>query len=702
MAIIGEIRDRGGVLVLIFVGLSLIAFLLMDATSSSRGMSTSQFTVGKVNDKVINYNELNERINNQLNNIRSRSGGSVDEITEQTIRGQVWERYTSELIAEDEYDKLGISLSDDELTELMMGTNPHPFVSSNFTNPETNQFDNSRLQDFILNLDEEVEGQASPAEKRAQWNQFKNAVKRDVLENKYKNLIKKGNFVPDFLALNEYYENNNKVSFDYFVVPFSTLSDDEVQVNESDLQTYLTKNKGEFDNEATRAITYVEFPIIPTKGDSADANRYIVERRNDFSTTENDAQYLNSYSDLPFNDTYISKDNVFNSQKDKIVKARKGEIVGPYFENGAYVLAKVIDKVQTPDSVECRHILIRPESAGGIALAEIKADSIINALNSGGDFDVLAELHSDDKSNNTNGGYLNWAKPNQMVKPFNDLIFFDAKPKKIYKVQTQFGWHIVEVLKKKGKNPQIKIGYFAKNVEASGNTENSIYRIANKFSGQNRTPEAFKIGLKKQDLIDKQVSGLKLNDFQVEGIQGNARELIKWAFEAELNQVSEVFAFNDKYVVAKIDGKRDKGDYSVYGLRDQLTEAVIRMKKSDAITNKLSGGGNFNALSKVFGSTIKTVENVNLKRAFLTEDGNEPKVVSAAFNYNNNEVSKPIEGNNGIYVVKVSSKEEKPETSNLDLNRSTMQRSVSSNVDVNLFKALTESVEVEDFRHKFY
>ena len=702
MAIIGDIRDRAGVLVLIFVGLALVAFLLMDVSSSTGGNIGAQYNAGSINGKDINIQTYDLRVSEALDNFRNQSGTQVDEATTQTIRENTWNSMLSEMIVDDEYDKLGISIGEDEMADLMMGNNAHRFVKSAFTNPETGQFDNTQVRAFLETIDDDDE-RGSADQKRTNWNRFFEAVQRDAVDSKYKDLVKKASFMPDFLAMNDYAENNHKVSFDYVALPYATVAESELNITDADLSAYLNANKNEFKDVPLRSTSVVEFPIIPTNEDSTAARKEVSDRKQEFRTTEDVAQLISLYSETPYNSAFIPENSFVSPRKGALLGGNIGNVVGPYLEDGKYVLAKLIDRKNVPDSVECRHILIDPNTVGGAAKANQIADSLITVLNSPrGDFDYIAADFSADNSNKDNGGYLNWAKPGQMVPEFNDLIFYDAKPKEYNKVATQFGVHIVEVLKKRGKTPSVRVGYLSKEIEAGPNTLDAIYREADKFAGQNRTPQSFNDAIKAQDLIDRQITGIGINDYNVEGVAVNARELVKWLYGASQDEVSTVFSFDDKYVVAKVDAIKEKGVYSVDGYRSQLEEAVKKQKRAENLIAQASGSKNLNQLAKKMNTTVKSADDMVSRSAFLPEDGSEPTVVGAAFALKEGDLSAPIKGENGVYVVKVRSLETPDGTENLDFIKSTTKTTLNSRVDAGLMKALRESFDLEDNRHNFY
>lgn len=707
MAIIGEIRNRAGWLVLGFVGIALVAFLLMDVSSSTGGgLQGQSLSIGNINGKEISYQEYERKVNNAMEGYRRQGQVLNDDLT-QNIRQQTWNTYLSELVATDEYKKLGLTVSNDELTELMRGANPHPSVKSSqiFQNPQTKAFDPNLVVAYVESLDDDDQYGTSQ-EKRSQWGTFTSFVQRDALDSKYKNLVKKGSFVPDFLANNNLANNNEKVTFNYISLPYTSVSDGDVTITDSELQAYLDENKGDFDDAATRNIDFVEFYLTPSENDSLEAKSFLESRLENFSLAENDTTYLNIHSETPLNTNYIAEDRLTGLNKDEVLALQKGGLTDIYLEAGAYKVAKLLDRKAIPDSVDVRHILIDPnQTTGGAQRAIAIADSLLNGLKNGTiDFDYAAEDFSNDNSNKENGGNLGYAKPGDMVGPFNDLIFNKARVGEINKVNTQFGIHLVEVLNKKGSNPSVGVGYLTKLVEPGSTTQKNIYRTANEFAGKNRDAAAFDAAAKDQDLISKQAFGLKINDTDMPGL-GYAREIIKWAYSAENGSVSEVFSLDDKYVVAKVSNVKEEGELTVDGLRSELEGAVKKQKRAANLKNQLAAtsGNNLQKRAQTFDNvSVQTATDVTLQAANIDGAGLEPAVVGRAFALQSGTVSDPIEGNSGVYLLKVTNKIETPDSLDLNLTRTTMKSSMASRVDGTLLNALKESVEVKDQRYKFY
>jgi len=703
MAIIGEIRNRAGFFVLLFVGVALVAFLLMDVSSSTGGGANQRLVLGKVNGKDISQQEYERRVTNLTSSYRNQ-GITLDDNASQNIRQQAWNGYLADMVAEDEYEKLGLTVTDSEMKKLLFSNNPHSFIKSSFTNPQTNQFDPNMVRDYVERLEDDDQ-QGNSENKWVIWDNLKNSVKKNVIENRYKNLVKNGSYMPDFLVKDDYSNNNTKVSFDFLVLPYSQILDNEITISDGELQAYLDQNKENFDDAATRNIDYVEFPLVPSSNDSLEAKEFINSRLDDFRTATNDTNFLNLNSDSPLNLAYVKEENIVGPYSSNILALQKGEIYGPYLEGNTYKAAKMLGRSNIPDSVDVRHILLDPnKTTGGGIRANTIADSLLAGIKKGTiDFDYAAGDFSDDTSNKENGGNLGYAKPGQMVQQFNDLIFYKAKVGEYYKVITQFGIHLVQVLDKKGSNSGVAVGYLTRAVEPSSITQKTIYRSANEFAGKNRDAAAFDEAVKTQDLIDKPATGLKINDVTIPGL-GSARDIIKWAYDAENGNVSEVFSQNDKYIVAKVSNVKEEGVLTVEGLRNELETAVKRQKRAEQLKSKINsaGGADITAKASALGVDVQSATDVSLQSAFIPGQGLEPAVAGYAYSLNQGEMSEAIEGNSGVFLISVTDKTAAAENIDLSLSRKSLQTTNDGKVDNALLNNLKESVEISDERYRFY
>jgi hypothetical protein len=308
----------------------------------------------------------------------------------------------------------------------------------------------------------------------------------------------------------------------------------------------------------------------------------------------------------------------------------------------------------------------------------------------------LTAKYSQDPSNASDGGDLGWVRPNEMVTPFNNAIFFDMEPGDVRMVYTQFGAHFVEVYDWGTTQEAAKVATLTKSIFASEETTNGIFAEASLYSGNNRNKESFIAGSERV----KDALNVAKTANTVVGLDGNAREMIKWAFETETGDVSAPFIIGDNFVVALQNGKSEEGKAALSSVRALVEAEVIKEKKAELLVERLIGS-DLNALASTNASSIQAANNLSFNNVTLSGVGNEAKVVASALGLEVNELSSPIVGENGVFVVQTIAKKEAAEA--LDLNAYTMRSSTySTGVQSRLFEALKTAAKVEDNSFDFF
>jgi peptidyl-prolyl cis-trans isomerase D len=231
MAIIGKIRERS-TLVLIIIGGAIVAFVLSDLFSSSQGgRQQGPINLAEVNGTSVNPQEFELKVQKAYENYQVQTEEELDERTKSTIREQVWTEILSDILLGKQMDELGIEVTSKELFDMVQGNNPHPQVKQAFTNPETGEFNSSAVVGFLQNLDNDPKV-------KAQWIEFERALKRNQAIDKYYKLVKKGLYVPTKLAEKEFKSNKTAVNFKYVYRSYASMPDSLVQLSESEIEVF--------------------------------------------------------------------------------------------------------------------------------------------------------------------------------------------------------------------------------------------------------------------------------------------------------------------------------------------------------------------------------------------------------------------------------------------------------------------------------
>jgi peptidyl-prolyl cis-trans isomerase D len=447
-------------------------------------------------------------------------------------------------------------------------------------------------------------------------------------------------------------------------LPYSEISDSAVKVTDEDINDYVSKNKDLFKQEAGRNISYVAFSQLPSNEDSAKTKEMLDFIKPSFVTDSNAKSFVaRNSSTIDFKDEYIPKSKLSPVIADTVSKLNIGSVYGPYVDNGNYVLAKLLSSKQIPDSAKARHILInvndiqtgqpiRPDSS-----AKKLADSIYNAILKGADFTQLALIYSADQGSKIKGGDLGTFAYGAMVPEFNEFCFTKTAGSKGV-VKTQFGYHVIDLISQKDPKPAYKIAFIAKDIVASDATINKASLEAIKASAE-KTKTGLEKYIAKNGLSLTAVPGLiKENDYSV-GVLQDARSLIRWVFEAKKGDVSEPFSIGDQFVVAVVDKINEKGVQDAATARSGCEVIIRNKKKADIIKKKLGSNPTLESASAAYGKSIQNAgsdSTLTYNAQIINGVGMEAKVIGASFNKSyQNKVSPCIEGNSGVYLIKVNS-----------------------------------------------
>ena len=696
MATLQKIRNNAGLAVSIVIGLALLAFIMGDLlTSGSTLFNSSRTNVAEIGGKSVSIQTYQEKIDENIENYKRNTGQtSVEQTVMDQLQDQTWEQMVRDVVMEDELDELGIGICGDELFDIVQGNNIDPQIKQIpiFQNQQTGQFDRALVIQFLKNMELDPSGQA-----KASWTAFEKALAQEKINQKYNTLIEKAMISTTVQAKKEVENKGLKVDFDYVTIKYNTVSDSLISFTEKDMQKYYDENTEKFKQTEQREINYVTFQVLPSADDDRETLKMIENAKAEFIQTENNEQYISLNSDIPFDGTYYTKDELTASIAN-LFDSEAGTVYGPYKEDNAYKISKVVEFKNVPDSVKARHILIRSEA--GID-AKAKADSLLNVIKKGGNFAELAKAYSQDGSAPT-GGDLGWFKAGEMVKPFNDACFF-GKIGDMVTVETQFGAHVLEVVDQSKKTEKVQIATLAQTVVASSKTYQNTYAQASKFGASNRDFNSFKTAAEKEGYTLK-VASLKKEDKLVANLE-NSRSLVRWAYQSEKGTVSEILEFGDFFVIAALKSVQEEGIASLNEVKVDVEREIKKSKKAAYLIEKMAEASkNASSLQSVAGNlqtVVKEVVNANFAAYTVSGVGFEPELQAAVVTLPANKISEPIEGKNGVYVVQVKNVQN-PTTVDPTSEKNLMARSYRSRVNYQVFEAVKEAAKIVDRRSEFY
>lgn len=706
MALIGKIRNNFWI-VLILLAMALASFILMDVMGSRKGGGSifNQTAVGEVAGQKIDYMDF-ERTE------RALYSGSNDVYGR---RQMLWNYLVEKSLVEDQVSELGLGVSKDELMELQFGNNLSSVIQNNFRDPNTGQVNRQQLLQFKQALET---GQELAPEFRSFWAEQEKQIIKTALQDKINNLVVKSLIVPKWQAEVINQLNNEKITMEFVRITYDKIPSDQVKPTDEDYKNFLAKSPAKYTStEESRMIDFATFSVLPTSADSARIKSTLDALKQEFRTTTNDSLFA-ATNGGGLSPSYGKLDDLTGALKDSLPSMGIGAVIGPFAEGTNYVLAKLVDKRVLPDSVKARHILKSAPAGDAVALAKAQKsiDSLKALISSGvARFDSIATRNSDDTGSAIKGGDLGTFAQGMMVKPFNDVCFIKGSKGGLYTVTTQFGVHLIEIQDQKfiDKNPKYKIALIPSAIVPAQETQDAIYDQVSAILSKVKTVEDLKKAAASNTAIKVQTSRpLKANDYMIPGFPGGetSRSIIKWAFDHDAGEMSPaMYSFQDEvnfytknFVIAGVKAVNKAGLMSVEEAKLSLEFQVINWKKAEMLKAKIKAT-DLAQLAAEYGTTVDTA-NVSFAGAFLESiQVAEPLVVGKAFGLEQGKVSGPIEGNTGVYVVKVTEKTPAViENSNIAMIKSSIIQSARSGAGYRLWEALKKKYAPEDYRSKFF
>jgi peptidyl-prolyl cis-trans isomerase D len=709
MAIIGTLRKHSA-LAVILVGVAITAFIVSDLFSGKRGGRGGRHAVpsmGTIAGEEITVADYNRRVDENLENQKSTRNKDLTPQEIFDIRQSTWTQYIDEIIMGKEYDRLGLAVTTDELYDLVQGPNPHSLIRQYFQDPNTKQYSPQIVLNFLQNLDK-----VKPEVKK-QWLALEKYIKDDRLTQKYQSLVTKSYYVPQAFAMMDF-ENKKKVAETrYVAVRYTAIKDEDVTLTDKDYEAYYEKNKQSYEQEPSRDIDYVSFEVLASADDRAAIRESVYKIYDDFRNATDYVTYVNSTSDKRYDSTWFKKGQLPVKLDSILFSSTVGTFVPPYEENNAWQMARLMDMQVRPDSMKAEHILIAYKGAykASEAITRSKeeadkvADSILNVLKADNSkLKVLATQLSDDGSAKQNNGDLGWFADGSMIGPFNQAVL-KGNIGDLVKVETMFGFHIVKITGKKEPVPKIRAAIIERTIDPSSKTFQEVYTQASTFAGENNTRTKFDAAVTNLGLNKRTATYLREMGNNIPGID-NPREIVRWAFneKAKVGEVSPVFDVGGSYVVAVLTLIREKGITPLEQMKDNIRNFVLNEKKVSLIEDKIkSSGSDIYQIARDFNTKVDTNLNLTFASRNIPGFGSEFQVIGQIFTMKDGDQSGPIQGNGGVFVVKVDRFYESPKPADYTLYRDQLLNSFRSRMNGNpMFMALQKKAKIEDHRLLYF
>ncbi|RLD41086.1 MAG: hypothetical protein DRI86_14055 [Bacteroidetes bacterium] len=732
MAAIGKIREKSGLLLAI-IGLALAAFVLGDLFKNlGKSNNVDKDKIALINGEKVGVQDFNRKVSQQTDLFVQRNKRNPTTEESYVITISEWNRTKREVIMRQQMTELGLlqsignmkpQISMDEFMSNIYSLTPNREVVRFFTGDYNGQIAQDQVKGFFDFIErgvnsENAEERSKALEYKSQWELFKGGLKDVLMETKYNNLIVKAYYLPKALADADFDDNSVSNQVAYFGVSYKNVTDEEATVTDADYQKYYDAHKTEYEEDiASRKIDYVSWVVRPSNKDIVDLRQQIEDYYKDLeSADKRDVQYLvNRIGDNKYDSIWIAKDSLSVYIDSAAFAYEAGTVLGPWEENTAYHIARIMDKDMRPDSMRASQILISyagAYGAKGITRTKIGAralaDSIKGAISKDkGAFEALL-VKSDDPNAVQTKGDFGWFKDGAMLAKINDACI-NGNIGDVVVVETTIGFSVIRVDDKLENTPKIRVAQIDLPIVFSQETFNEAYSKAIKFAAVNRTYEAFDtasanmgLGVMKSKYISDLAGGIL-------GLK-NSRDVVKWMFNSETNvgDVSNVFDFEDKVIVAVLTEARPEGIKTLDEVKDIIKPLVERDVKARILMEKTAGVKSLSQATE-FNSSIDTAF-VSFATYSLPKYAPEPCVTGRFASAAVGQLQGPIKGMQGVYFFKVLVKGSTPESKDIQYmqqrSASVFAQSVYPNQrdpqKVSSYTPLEENTEMDNNMFFFY
>lgn len=718
MAILGDIRKQTWLLVVV-IGVAMLAFVAGDLFSENsvvkRIFTGDPNEVGNINGESIS---LAEFINAQ-----SAVSSNQNNLSQNQVSQQVWNNLITKKIIMAQAEKAGLEVSDEEVWSYLA--------------KQYGMMDAAELKNQVGQLKSQAEqGVQGTGQAYQNFIMMFEEAKPDLLRQKYMDLVTMGIATTSKEAEFQQIANVQNATIDYAFVSYDDLKKKyKVEITDDEINAYIKKFPKYYESEATVDLSYVYFPAQPSASDEQNAlndiKRYLtgtvsVDKVNNitdtipsFATANNDSVYVTKYSDRPFTNQFITRNEIqqYASQLpedyvDFLMNGSVGEIGGPFKTGNAYQLVKISKTKEIADSINSSHILITYKGAGNESVtrtreeARVLADSILAKANSA-NFTTLVEQYSEDPGSKIKNGSIGWtSRSAQNIAPEYLQFLNTHKTGEIGLTESRFGFHIIKIDGVKNTTGY-QFANILKEIKPSQETSDKNFSDARNFAQavQGKSLNEFANLAQKKGFNYNTADNVTRYYTQplVDPSSGFSNEkdndILKWAFSKDTKPGSS-FLFtttNEDQIIVYLSARNPKGLATAQSVRPQVEPILIHQKLTDEVNKKLGSNPSLDAFVSNFGAE-KGNTSITFGSAQVAGKGAEPNVAGAAFGLKPGGISKAIKGNAGVYIIQVKTVAEAPKVEDATFLIDQIEQQTKQRMTQQLIPSIIMSAEIKDSR----
>ncbi len=675
MASLNTLRTKFGYVLSAIIAFALLAFIF--SLKNEMGFSSNDVKVGEINSEDVLYTEYYA----EYQNIKNQYG--ANESTEEeaaALANAAWQSMISKKMLVPGFEQVGLSMSEAERMAVINGEVPTQSFSSAFADPATGVFNPAYVAQFL--------GQSSVnPEVEAVWNQINTQAREERAAMKYTALVRSGAYANKLEVAQGVASSNNSYSGKWVSIPYTSMPDSLFTVSDAEIKKYYEANKASFRTTPSRGLSYVTFSFEPTAEDIVTLENTALNASKEFAVAESVSDYIRSNVYGEIATTYVSEAQLAPAQAEAF---SKGEMYGPVNTSNTWTMSRVASTVMAPDSVGIRHIVLNYAQ-------EALADSLVTALKGGASFAQAAQEHSLYTQTAQVGGEVG-------VLPFSSFsdefvsVLATAKSGDVVKIAAGDMIQVLQVYRADSHKPQYKVATVVYPIEASQATISSLHSDAGLYSVDAKgSVDKFKSAADERSLVVRTAS-FSNGDRTIRTIN-DSREIIRWAYGAEVGQMSDIFKTDDGYVVAMLTSISND-EYRPLASASSTIRTILMRDKKFAEASKKMTGSSIEAVAASIDGEVSEFADVKFASQYIAGLGVEPKVVGA-ITLGEGGLTAPVQGLSGVYVLDVdpaTTTEAQTEAMQSALAQATAEDRVSQYI----FNVLQEMANIKDLRGEFF
>jgi len=701
MALMTDIRNNMAKLFAVLAVLFIIMIVFdwgLDLSGRKGRTQGNMEILGKVNGHEIDYRQFSELVRRAVENQKRQSGLDPDDEAERQIRSQVWNQLVDEMLIDQEIDRLGITVTDQEIVDIVRGPNPPEFLVAQFKD-STGTFRRDAYERAMMD-----------PQNKAAWIQVEDALRAEQKRRKLQSLLLGMVRVSDEEVWERFVDRNLTMDAEFALFDANRLvPDSAVTVTDEDLRRQYDTHPEDFKAKASRKLKYVVFSLAPSAEDTAQVEQELMKLQEQATSGAVDfVDLAKTYSETPTSDAFFKHGELSAAKENAVFAAKKGGIVGPVKDFDGFHLIKILDVREGKDEfVRASHILLSAVAGPDSVNVIRKAKDLLRQARSGVNFAELARANSADYGSASQGGDLGWTGRGRWVKPFEEAAFKARVGEFVGPVRTQFGWHIIKVTGKDRR--EVKIASLTMKLKSSAQTTDAAYKQAEDFSylakqeGFEKSAELSKFQVRETPEFTKggMVPGIGFNE-----------AVNNYAFNQKEGAISDPMAVSGGVAVFMVSGQREEGLRPLDEVKGILSSMALREKKMEKVRDQAEKFYKGLTPSSDLLAAAQSMPEVIAQKTgpFKPVDapagvGRDPKFTGTAMALRPGELSKPFEGFRGYYILKLLSRE------NIDSTRFAVEKSglrdqllqeKRSRLMSDWQAQLREKADIEDHRDKFF